>query len=187
MADDITLRRLRGALGNAVVWGGGWFAIGLVLFATLRLIGVLSWPWVEVLEYAVRAGILGGVVGGAFSVFIRLFYHGRRLTEISWVRFGIGGGVFAGLGLPLFLQAMNFLSGDGFVAWNLLLDDAILTTFLGGAAAGGSMKLAQLADRTLQAGTAPVEEVPKARSNWLESGEPLGGVSADNPENAGPG
>ena len=51
-----------------------------------------------------------------------------------------------GLVVPLVLQTMNFLSGSGFVPWNVLLDDALLTAFLGGAAAGGSMKLAQLAD-----------------------------------------
>lgn len=140
------LRRLRGTLGNALVWGVGWLTIGFALFATVRVLGVVSWSWAEVIGLAMRAGIVGGVAGGLFAGVIRLLYHGRRLSEISWVRFGIGGGVFAGLVLPLFLQTMNLLSGDGPVPWELLLDDALLTAFLGGAAAGGSMKLAQLTD-----------------------------------------
>jgi hypothetical protein len=141
---DNLLRRLRGAFGNALVWGVGWLTIGFALFATLRILGVVSWSWTEVLGLAMRAGIFGGVVGGVFAGVIRLLYHGRQLSEISWVRFGIGGGVFAGVVLPLFLQAMNLLSGNGLVPWELVLDDALLTAFLGGAAAGGSMKLAQL-------------------------------------------
>lgn len=143
---DNLLRRLRGAFGNALVWGAGWLTIGLVLAATLRILGVVSWSWAEVVELAMRAGIVGGVVGGVFAGVIRLLYHGRKLSEISWVRFGIGGGLFAGVFLPLFLQTMNLLSGDGLVPWELVLDDALLTAFLGAAAAGGSMKLAQLTD-----------------------------------------
>ena len=139
-------RRLRGVLGNALVWGVGWLTIGFALFATLRVLGVFTWSWAEVVGYAMRAGIVGGVAGGVFAVVIRLLYHGRRLSEISWVRFGIGGGVFAGLFLPLFLQTMNLLSGSGFVPWELLLDDVLVTALLGGAAASGSMKLAQLSD-----------------------------------------
>lgn len=143
---DNLMRRLRGAFGNALVWGAGWLIIGLVLAATLRILGVVSWSWAEVVGLAMRAGIVGGVAGGVFAGVIRLLYHGRHLSEISWVRFGIGGGVFAGVFLPLFMQAMNLLSGSGLVPWELVLDDALLTAFLGGAAAGGSMKLAQLTD-----------------------------------------
>ena len=142
-------RRLRGALGNALVWGVGWFTAGLVLFATLRLAGIVSSPWTEVLELAGKAGIIGGIAGGAFSSVIRLLFHGRRLSEISWVRFGIIGGVVTGLFVPLFMQTMNLLSGDGLVPWELVLDDALLTAVFGGAAAGGSLKLAQLGDALL--------------------------------------
>jgi hypothetical protein len=142
-------RRLRGVFGNALVWAVGWFTIGLVLFAVLNVVGVLSWSWAEVVEFAMRAGIVGGVAGGVFAGVIRLLYHGRRLSEINWVRFGIIGGVFAAVVMPLFLQAMNLLSGSGLVPWELVLDDAFLTGFLGGAAAGGSMKLAQLTDTLL--------------------------------------
>lgn len=116
------------------------------MLATLRVVGVLSFPWGELLGFAIRLGIVGAVAGGAFSVVIGLLYHGRRLSEISWVRFGIGGAVVTGLFVPLFLQTMNVLSGDGLVPWELVLDDALWTAVFGGAVAGGSLKLAQLAD-----------------------------------------
>ena len=126
--------------------GAGWVAAGVALLATLRVVGVLSFPWGELLGFAIRLGIVGAVAGGAFSVVIGLLYHGRRLSEISWVRFGIGGAVVTGLFVPLFLQTMNVLSGDGLVPWELVLDDALWTAVFGGAVAGGSLKLAQLAD-----------------------------------------
>ena len=146
MTFENILRRLRGAFGNALVWAAGWVAVGVALLATLRVVGVLSFSWEELTGFTVRLGIVGGVAGGAFAVVIRLLYHGRRLSEISWVRFGLGAAVVTGLFVPLFLQTMNLLSGDGLVPWMLVLDDAPLTAVFGGAVAGGSLKLAQLAD-----------------------------------------
>jgi len=110
MAGDDIFRRLRGAVGNALVWGVGWFAAALALFATLRVVGILpaTFSWGEVLGYAIRAGIVGGVVTGLF--------------------------------VPLFLQAMNLLSGDGFVPWELVLDDGLWTAVFGSVAAGGSLR-----------------------------------------------
>ncbi|MFG1691565.1 hypothetical protein ACGF5M_05385 [Gemmatimonadota bacterium] len=155
MAEDIIFRRLRGALGNALVWGGGWFTLAFAVFAVLRIVGVFpeTVSWAEVLELAMKAGIVGAVTGGAFSVVIRLLYHGRRLSEISWVRFGIGGGLVTGLFFPVFLQTMNLLSGNELLPWVLFLDDGLLTAFFGGVVAGGSVKLAQLADTALPPGT----------------------------------
>jgi hypothetical protein len=54
--------------------------------------------------------------------------------------------------VPLFLQAMNILSGDGMVPWRLVLDDAIWTAVFGGVVAGGTLKLAQRGE-ALAAGT----------------------------------
>jgi hypothetical protein len=48
--------------------------------------------------------------------------------------------------VPLFLQAMNLISGDGLVPWRLVLDDALWTAVFGGVVAGGSLRLAQRAD-----------------------------------------
>jgi len=153
MADDTIFRRLRGALGNALVWGVGWFTAALAVFATLRVAGILpdTLSWAEGLELAMKFGIVGVIAGGAFSSVIRLLYHGQRLSQISWVRFGIVGGVVTGLFVPVFMQTMNWLSGDGLVPWELVLDDGLLTAVFGGVAAGGSLKLAQLGD-TLLAG-----------------------------------
>ena len=65
------------------------------------------------------------------------------LSEISWLRFGIGGAVLAGLFVPSFLQTMNLLTGGGLVPWSLVFDDAVYSGLFGGITAAGTMILAQ--------------------------------------------
>lgn len=154
MAGDDTLRHLRGTLVTALLWGGGWFAAVLAAVAAFTLLSIVGivpagFSLREALSLPFRAGIVGAVVGVAFSASIRLLYRGRRLSDLSWVRFGIGGGLLTGVFVPLFLQAMNLLSGDGLVPWELVLDDGLWTAVFGGVLAGGSLKLAQRADHML--------------------------------------
>ena len=49
--------------------------------------------------------------------------RGKQLSEISWVRFWIGGFILAGLFVPAYLQTMNVITGGGLVPWNLVFDD----------------------------------------------------------------
>lgn len=151
MDTENVLRRLRGVIGNAVVWGAGWAALGVAAFAALKVAGVLPAPvsWLDAIMVAGRFGMIGGIVGGAFSGFIGLRYRGRRLSELRAVRFGVGGGILAGMFVPAFLQAMNLLSGDGMVPMGLVLDDSLWAAVFGGVAAGVSLKLAQRADPRL--------------------------------------
>lgn len=153
-ADNI-FKRLRGAVGNALVWGAGWSASALVVFAGLKLAGVLpeSVLWIDSLLVAARFGFVGGIAGGAFSLVIGLLYQGRRVPDLNPVRFAIGGGIMAGLFVPAFLQAMNLLSGGGMVPMELVADDGLMAALFGAVAAGGSLKLAQLADPVLRGGS----------------------------------
>jgi hypothetical protein len=143
------------------VWGAGWFIAALVAFGTLRLVGFFTVSWEDVFINAVRAGIVGGVAGVVFSTVIRVLYHGRRLSEISWIRFGIGGGIVAAVCVPLFLQMMNLLSGDGLVAWALVLDDVPLAAVFGGSAAGVTLKLAQHVEASLPGGAQDALDSPE--------------------------
>jgi hypothetical protein len=54
--------------------------------------------------------------------------------------------VVTGVFVPLFLQLMNLISGDGLVPWHLVLDDGVWGAVFGGVVAAGSLKLAQRAD-----------------------------------------
>ena len=139
------IRALRGALRNAALWGFAWGTAGFVLWTGLRVMGLLP-PEAGLRAaafLATRLAVAGGVAALAFSAVVRLAYRGRRLREINWVKGGLLAGLVTGLAFPLFLQAMNLLSGDGLIAWSLVLDDGPLVGVLAAVAAGGTLKLAQ--------------------------------------------
>ena len=103
--------------------------------------------WLNVIPLAVKFGVVGTIAGAAFSVVVSVFYHGRRLSEISWVRFGIAAGVVTALFVPAFLQTMNLISGSGLAPWGDILDDIPATALFGAIAAASSLRLAQFADK----------------------------------------
>jgi hypothetical protein len=168
MDTDNIFRRLRGAVGNAMVWGAGWSACALVAFAGLKVAGILpaSAIWLDSIIVAARFGLMGGIVGGAFSLVIGLLYRGRRLSDISWVRFGVRGGIMAGLFVPTFLTVARLLSGDTFLPLENLLANGLLSAAFGGVAASVSLILAQRANPLLGGSS-------QDRPGLLGSGDPL--------------
>lgn len=153
---DNRFRHLRAVLRNAVTWGAAWAAAGGALVTAISLFdpspGIeslverLGMAIVSGIAWGVRFGIAGAVIGTVFSSVIRFGYRGRRLADINPVRFAMLGAVVGGVGVPLYLQTMNVLSGDGPVAWGLVSDDALWATVFGAAAAAGSILLARRAD-----------------------------------------
>jgi hypothetical protein len=145
MSDEPKPSRLRAIFKNAVVWAVGWGAAGTAVASIMRLfdgIGPLN-ALLDGIGMGVRIGIAGGIVGAVFAAFISVIYRDKKLSEINWLKFGIGGAVFCGLFLPAFLQTMNLLSGSGFVAWSEINGDALMAAVFGGIIAAGTMKLAQ--------------------------------------------
>lgn len=148
-------RTLRAILRTAALWSAAWALAGGGIMATLTLIN--PGPGVESLverlgvavfagiSWGVRFGLAGAVIGAAFSTVIRLGYKGRRLADIDPVRFGLLGAVVGGVGVPLYLQAMNVLTGGHLIAWNLVTDDAVWASVFGAVAAAGSILLARRA------------------------------------------
>jgi len=149
MLPEKSFRRLRGAIRNALVWGVCWSALSIPMYAILRIIGMVSdtMAWLNIIPLAVRFGVVGTIAGAAFSVAISVFYRGRQLSQISWVRFGIAAGVVTALFIPVFLQTMNVLSGGGLAPWGDILDDVPTTGLFGAIAAASSLRLAQFADK----------------------------------------
>jgi hypothetical protein len=144
------VRRLTGAAKNAVVWGVTWSGLAFVTVLGLRTTGVVVPPEIGVpdaIGMAIRVGIAGGVAGGAFALFVSLFYRGRRLSEISWLRFGVGGAVVAELSMIAFFAITSLGSENGFPALQYIFSDLIIAAVFGGVAAGASMWLAQRAER----------------------------------------
>lgn len=163
------VRRLAGAVKNAVVWGVAWFTLAFVTIIGLRTIGVVVPAEIGVLDaigMAVRVGVVGGIAGAAFAVFISLVYGGRRLSGISPVRFALGGAIVAELFILAFFAIGALASGDGFPALADIRSDLIMAAAFGAIAAGASMWLAQREDTPslggpdehglLHAGTAPL-------------------------------
>ena len=138
---------------NALTWAAAWAVAGGAIVSALALFDPN--PAIESLPervglalfagaaWGVRFGIAGAVIGTLFASVVRFGYRGRRLADISPVRFGLLGAVVGGVGVPLFLQTMNVLSGDGPVAWGLVTDDARWATVFGGVVAAGSILLAR--------------------------------------------
>lgn len=156
-------RQLRAVLRTAMTWGVAWAMAGGTIAGVLGLFdpnpGIESLP--ERLGMAIfggvtwgiRFGIAGAVIGTIFSAAVRLTYMGRRLRDINPAKFALLGGIVGGVGVPLYLQLMNVLSG-GPIPWGLVVDDAGWAALFGAAAAGGSILLARRAE-ALTAGTEP--------------------------------
>ena len=145
MAVDL-IRRLKGAVKNAVVWGAAWFGLTLITYGMLLLVDVIpaSGVWLlDAIFVGMRMAVMGAIAGGFVSILISLLYRGRRLSEISWVRFGLGGGIAAGLFVPAFMVTARLLSGDGLPLPAIIASDALLAAVFGAISAGGSMWLAQ--------------------------------------------
>jgi hypothetical protein len=145
MAYQSPVTRLRATLRNSVVWGVGWGIIGTAIATTMRLIDNIPFGYaiLDGIGMGIKIAVIGAISGAAFFAFIGVAYRGKRLREISWQRFGLGGFVVAGLFVPAFLQTMNLLTGGELVAWNLLSDDFVFSALFGGITAAGTMILAQ--------------------------------------------
>jgi hypothetical protein len=126
------LKRLRGAIGNAVIWGAAWFGITLALLSILYVAGdspLMSWELV--LRGASSMGATGFLAGGAFSAFLGFAYRDRSLLDINIGWFALGGAVVAGVGGAV------------------IANGALLGAIFGGVTAAGTIKLAKRASRRL--------------------------------------
>jgi hypothetical protein len=171
MADENRFARLRGAVRNSLVWAVGWGAIGSGVATLMRLADNIPFgrAVLDGIGMGIRIGFMGGIVGAAFFAFISLAYRGKRLSEISWKRFGLGGALLAGLFVPAFLQTMNLLTGGDLVPWNLVFDDLVFSSIFGGITAAGTMLLAQ---RSEAANPVTVEELlDRMERQSLDTGE----------------
>jgi hypothetical protein len=145
MSDESKPRRLWGAFRNAVVWGVTWGALGTVISALFRLSDNIPFPnWIlDGIGMGIRIGVVGALTGAAFATFISLAYRGKRLADISWKKFGIGGAVLAGAFVPAWMQTLNLLSGDGFAPFSLINGDIVMAAAFGGITAAGTILLAK--------------------------------------------
>lgn len=141
------LRRIRGALGNALTWGVAWFTGALAISGALLLSGVFApaagW-WVAFL-IAKNMGITGFVTGGAFSLYLGFAHRKHQLHDLSAARLAAVGGVLAA-GTAL---ASLALAGGMFLPMGALILDGAIGAVFGAVTAGGTILLSQRSSRHL--------------------------------------
>jgi hypothetical protein len=161
---SLTLRRLRAIALNGLVWGGAWFVAVMTMATVANAVdgyGFRIGGW----ELAVPGGILFAAAGVAFSTVITFALRGRRLSHLSWIRFGLGGGAVSFVFLPTFISVLRALNGDAMLGVTKLLGTGALGFVFGGIAAAGTLKLAQLADRYLPS----ARRAERDRLEWKEA------------------
>jgi hypothetical protein len=114
---------------------------------------------------------VGALAGAAFSTFISMAYRGKRLSEISATKFGLGGAILAGAFVPAWMQTMSLLTGGGLVPFNLINSDIVMATVFGGVTAFGSMLLAQRDEAKNP--TTVQELLERMETESLGAGEPV--------------
>lgn len=142
------IRRLRGALGNALVWGAFWFGAGFILISGVYLFGPGDQYWSlyfgNALRFATYVGLMGGVAGGAFSAYIATTFRNKGIEDLSPIRLALGGGLISILMTLVVITVVNTVAGSG---WPLLLEDLAAPLLIYGAIGSvtgfGSVKLAQ--------------------------------------------
>ena len=145
MAEEKKSRRFWAGFKNAVTWGVIWGALGTAVATVFRLSDNIAFPFavLDGIGMGIRIGVVGALAGAAFSTFMSIAYRGKRLSEISAAKFGIGGAIVGGLFVPAWMQSLSLLTGGGLVPFNLINSDIVLSTLFGGITAAGTMILAQ--------------------------------------------
>ena len=140
-------RRLRGTIGNAVAWAIGWTILGFATTMVLRMTGIVDAPLSvrDAVGMGLKIGVGGGIAGTAFSAFIAFAYRNRRIQDISWLKFGVGGAVVTAVIITGFIQGASLLGGGGLVPWRYLDSTLAMFAVFGFSAAAISMKIAQSA------------------------------------------
>jgi hypothetical protein len=143
------LRRLRAILLNGLVWGGTWF-VGIMAMVTVVNIVDPPPPGADTSEgwfLAASGGLLLFLGGSAFAAVVTFAFRGRKLSEISWKNFALGGGIVAGIVFPAFIATMRALGGDSMLEVSKMLSTGLFGFVGGSILAAGTLKLAQWADR----------------------------------------
>ncbi len=146
-------RRLRGAIGNAVVWGATWFAGAFSVFGAMELLVGLEAPiapWRLILAIATNVGITGFVTGFAFSGYLRLRHFDRPLLGIRVGRTALMGGTVA-VAVSLGVGALIRLSMGLPLGLRDVVAGVPMVALFGAATAGATLHIAQRSARALTA------------------------------------
>lgn len=142
------LRRLRGALGNAIFWGASWFGVMWTFLAAANVAGIIEAddPWRLVLYVAGNAGVTGFLTGGVFSAYLSVAYQDRSLLDLKARRVALGGAAVAALFSAGFGLVLRTSAGIPIIVGDFITG-AFWSAALGAVMAAGSIRIAQHAAR----------------------------------------
>ena len=92
---NTALRRIRGALRNALLWGAAWFGATAALVTGANLFFGGRLDIVAMLYSGIIIGAVGALTGGTFSAYIAANFRRSRLDDLSPPRVALGGGLVA--------------------------------------------------------------------------------------------
>lgn len=165
------LRKIRGAIGNAVTWAMAWFGISFLSFGALSLLGLVPGMGLGILlRLALNVGFTGFLAGTGFAFFLGTVYRNHRLEDLRVGRIAAGGAVVAGLISPLLSIAAIGLGASGIGA-GFLVANAIGAAIFGGLTAGGTVMMAKRSSARLERGDSGDEtQLPVGSSDPLGLG-----------------
>ena len=167
-----TLRRLRAALGNGLVWGVTWFTTAFVAYGGLGLLGAfegLANPLGLVLGIALNVGLTGLVTGLAFSAYLRFGFLGRPLLGLRTRWMALGGAAVAATTSALFGIALRAALGGPIMLGEMLAGLPMVALF-GAVTAGATIRIAQRSQRrAIESATSELEAEQREALGLLEA------------------
>lgn len=168
-----TLRRLRAALGNGMVWGFTWFASAFVAYGGLGLLGAFDGvanPLALVLGIAVNVGVTGLLTGLAFSAYLRFGFLDRPLLGLRARWMALGGAAVAAGTSVLFGVALRASLGGPLILGEMLAGLPMVAIF-GAVTAGATIRIAQGSQRRAIESATSQLEAEQAETLGLLGGE----------------
>lgn len=141
------LRRLKGAIGNALVWGAAWATVTALFWGGWLLLGFGGVPvaqvglWLSVM--CLVSGVSGVVTGLLFSLYLGVVHRDSGVLDLSVVRSALAGAVVAAA-IPVLMNVVWLASIDFAIApIGAFTAGAVGPAVMGGLTAGATVYLAR--------------------------------------------
>lgn len=139
----ILIRKLRGVIGNGLIWASAWVVGGLAFTVIPAFVTGAGLPLESVAWILGIDAIVGFASGSIFSAVLGVAYRNRVLEDMRPSSLGVLG-VAAGLIFPVGAFAFLGISGIS-IPVSALVSSVLVAGGLGWATSVGSLKLARLA------------------------------------------
>jgi len=154
-------RRLRGALGNAMVWAGTWFLAAFPLHVLYWVAGIrYDSFWAGALGTMLTYAGGGFLAGGVFSLYLSIAGRNQRLKELKAGRVGLGSAITVGVVIP----GLAWFFGDPQID---LLSGIIISSTIGVFAGGTALAQVKVAQRALKAAEGGAKELERPEEHLL--------------------